>query len=140
MVCQAGIFFDQNCVLLKTSRLTFNLEWRSCIVVAVCLCCAARRARMNCKSKNLCIVVEVASVRAVGGKSLISVVILVENSFRSSNGRSADGFGVARHASWVAGAELLGSLREPHPYPITGSRSFIISPPLFGPQGLKWIY
>ena len=53
----------------------------------VCLCCAARRARMNCKSKNLCIVVEVASVRAVGGKSLISVVILVENSFRSSNGR-----------------------------------------------------
>jgi hypothetical protein len=89
MVCQAGISFDQNCVLLKTSRLTFNLEWRSCIVVAVCLCCAALRPRMSCKSKNLCIVVEVSSVRAVGGKSLISVVIVVENSFRSSNGRSS---------------------------------------------------
>ena len=87
MVCQAGISFDQNCVLLKTSRLTFNLEWRFCIVVAVCLCCAALRPRMSCKSKNLCIVVEVTSVRAVGGKSLISVVILVENSFRSSTGR-----------------------------------------------------
>src|SRR5262249_50795454 len=56
-------------------------------VVTVCLCCAALRPRMSCKSKNLCIVVEVTSVRAIGGKSLISVVILVENFSRSSNGR-----------------------------------------------------
>lgn len=47
-------------------------------------------ASESCKFKNLCNVVEVTSVRAVGGKSLISVVILVENSFRSSNGRSVD--------------------------------------------------
>jgi hypothetical protein len=49
---------------------------------------------MSCKSKNLCIVVEVSSVRAVGGKSLISVVIVVENSFRSSNGLAVGKLGV----------------------------------------------
>ncbi len=53
----------------------------------VCHWCATCHVGIQCKSKNFCVVSEVASVRA-GLRQVIDVMaILAENSFRSSNGR-----------------------------------------------------
>jgi hypothetical protein len=64
------------------------VRWDVATRVTVCRCCAAGPVRIKCKSKNLFMACEVASVRAGCWQVIDVLAIVVENGFEPNRGQS----------------------------------------------------